>query len=298
MTGAPVPGRNDASLEDLRMSDAFSNSTRAQIDDAAQSLLDRLGRRPRAAFVLGTGHRELAEHLAQRVALAAPTLPDGVAFAHGAPLCGGTLDGVPVVVTGASLPYHEGHAAARIATPLRVLRRLGAEVLVLTAGVASLGADPEPGTIAIVEDHLDLSATHLLRTTQDTDVGPRFPDQSEPYAARLRDLAQRAAHGLGMTCPDAILAAVPGPVLPTRAECRALRHLGAHLAGMSLVPEAIVARHAGFEVLALAAVLQRLDDDGEATAVPALVATADAIVPRLTALLLACAPGLCGPDHA
>lgn len=269
------------------------NPPRSTVEAAVAALRPRLGLQPRVVFVLGTGHEALAAHLTHAVSLAGPTLPDGVAFAHGAAVWAGHLRGVPVLLTGACPPYHEGppeHVATRLALPLRVLRRLGADTLVLTAGVASLGETPPVGAIAVVEDHLDLSATHVLRIAPDLELGPRFLDQSEPYSRRLRDLATDAARDLGFVCPDAVLAALPGPVLPTRAESRALRALGADLAGMSLVPEAIVGRHAGFEVLALAAVTQRLD--AGATSVPALLRTVDDVAPRLTQLLLACTHAL------
>lgn len=258
-------------------------------DDAARALVARLGFAPGACILAGTGAGPLVEQLDRAVAL--DGVP-GLQFAHGVPPHGGRLRGLPVVVGGALLPYHEGHAADRIVAPLRTLRRAGAGVLVLTGGAASLAAEPAIGTVAIAEDHLDLSGRNLLREAPDPACGPRFLDQSEPYAASLRALVHRTASTLGLRCPEVVLAAVPGPMLPTRAEARALALLGARLVVMSLVPEAIAARHAGFAVLALAAVTQRLDAGSPATDVAAVLAAADAVHPHVLALLLGVAEEL------
>ncbi len=258
-------------------------SITASIDAAAQALLDRCGHPPRAAFLLGTGHAALGEHLHDKVVIAARELPGGVRLGGDAPLLAGRLAGLPVVLTGPSQPYCEGATAEDIAWPVRVLRRLGADVLVLTAGAASLVDALAPGTLAVVEDHVDASATHVLRRPHDPAIGPRFLDQTEPYDAHLRAIAQAAARERGLACPQAVLAAVPGPALPTRAEARLLRLCGVDLVGMSLVPDAIVARHAGFAVLALTVVTQRLDTPAS---VPSMLAAAERALPTLHDLLL------------
>ncbi|MEZ5965980.1 MAG: purine-nucleoside phosphorylase [Planctomycetota bacterium] len=268
----------------------------AAVEAAADALRSRLAEPPRAVFLLGTGHEALAAHLADARTLSPTSLPAGVAFAQGAPLHAGRIGTLPVLIGSAVAPYHLGATPREVVLPLRVLRRLGAEVLVLTGGVASLGAEFAAGAIAVVEDHIDLSATHLLRATPPAPDGPRFLDQREPYSERLRRRLHAAAERLESPCREAVLAALPGPVLPTRAECRALRALGAQLVSMSLVPEAIAARHAGFEVLTLAAVVQNLDDAGIATSIPDLLAAVDHIAPRLDHLLLACAHVLASPD--
>jgi len=275
---------------------------RATVADAAAALAARLPASPRAVFLLGTGPSSLARHLDDAVTIAPAELPQGVAFAHDAPLCAGILRGrvarLPVLVTGACLPYHEGHPAEALLFPLRVFRRLGASVLVVTAGAASLGDAHAIGSVAVVEDHLDLSSTHVLRAAADPDAGPRFLDQRAPYAEHLREAMRDGARALGRSCRDAVVAAVPGPVLPTRAECRALRTLGADVVAMSLVPEAIAARHAGFAVAGLTAIVQRLDQDAPATSVPDLIAAADAVEPEVTRLLLAAADALAADAHA
>ncbi len=253
------------------------------IDAAAQTVLERCGQPPRVAFLLGTGHAALGEHLHDKVVIAPRELPGGVRFGGDAPLLAGRLAGLPVVLTGPSQPYCEGATAEELALPVRVLRRLGADVLVLTAGVASLVEALAPGALAVLEDHVDASATHILRRPNDPALGPRFLDQTEPYAAHLRTLAQDAARARGLACPPAVLAAVPGPALPTRAEARLLRLCGVDLVGMSLVPDAIVARHAGFAVLALTVVTQRLDTPAS---VPSMLAAAERALPALHDVLL------------
>jgi purine-nucleoside phosphorylase len=255
----------------------------AALDDVAHAVLARSGERPRVAFMLGTGPGPFSEHITSRVTIAPSELPGELRFAGDTPLVCGRMQGVPVVLSGPGHAYCEGAHAAALAFPVRVLRRLGCEVLVLTAGAASLVDTVRPGDLAVLEDHLDLSATHVLRAPPDPALGPRFLDQSEPYSASLRRLAHQAARATGTSCGDAVFAAIPGPTLPTRAEARLLQAAGATLVGMSLVPDAIVGRHAGFEVLAIAAVTQSL---AAPASIPDMLAAGERALPALHALLL------------
>ncbi len=253
--------------------------------ETAQWLVERLGAPPRVAMMLGTGHAALAEQLQGTRAITPRDLPPGLDFAHDSPFLCGTLHGVPIVVSGAPLPCYEGHATRDALYPVRVLRAMGAQLLVLTAGAASLSPHIEPGTIGLVTDHLDFSGVRPLQGPPE-EHGPRFLDMSDPYAARWRSVLRAIASRHTIPCIDTVFAAVPGPALPTRAEYRFLQRAGADVVGMSLVPEVMVARHVGFEVAALVGVTQRVALDSQVPpTIESMLDAADIAEPRMTRLL-------------
>jgi purine-nucleoside phosphorylase len=262
-----------------------SRSLHQRARDAAQSILERTQLRPRVAMLLGTGHASIANQLRDRVAIHAEDMPEGMAFT--APFLLGTLEGVPMVVADAPLAAHDGCGADDLTFPVRVLRAMGAELLVLTAGAASLIQQLEPGGLAVLEDHINLSGLHPLRGPHDEQLGPRFPDMSEPYNKRWQIEAREVAMRVGVPCLPGVFAAVPGPSLPTRAEYRFLRRIGADLVGMSLVPEVLAAVHSGFEVLALVGITQQiLPEERATTSIEAMLDAADLAGPRMASVLV------------
>lgn len=238
-------------------------------------------------MLLGTGHASIAGQLKEKIKVAAEDLPTGMRFAQGAPLLFGTLEGVRVVVADAPLASYEGHSASEVTYPVRVLRAMGAELLILTAGAASLCQQLEPGTIAVVEDHINLSGIHPLQGPPDEQLGPRFPDMSEPYSPRWREAAREAALKAGIPCLPGTFAAVPGPNLPTRAEYRFLRRIGADLVGMSMVPEVLAAVHSGFDILALLGITQQVQTESVTpVSIETMLDAADLAAPRMATMLV------------
>ena len=264
-----------------------STSLRQRAHEAAQQLLDRSGSKPRVAMLLGTGHSSIAGQLKDKQSLAAEELPTGMRFAQGEPLMFGKLEGTPVVVADAPLASYEGHSATDVTFPVRVLRAMGSELLILTAGAASLSQQLAPGTIAVVEDHINLSGIHPLQGPPDEQLGPRFPDMSEPYSARWQEVARQVAMNAGISCLPGVFAAVPGPNLPTRAEYRFLRRIGADLVGMSLVPEVLAAVHSGFDILALVGITQQVEVESRSpVSIEAMLDAADLAAPRMASMLV------------
>ncbi|HLQ38684.1 MAG TPA: purine-nucleoside phosphorylase [Planctomycetota bacterium] len=262
-----------------------TNPVRHGARDIAQVLLERTGLRPRIAMLLGTGHASIANQLKDKVALHGDELPNGTLLAS--PLLIGLLEGIPVAVADAPLAPYEGSHDGELTLPVRILRALGAETLILTAGAASLSQQLVPGTIAVVEDHINLSGIHPLHGPNDDQLGPRFPDMSEPYAREWIERALEVANGVGIPCLPGVFAAVPGPSLPTRAEYRFLRLIGADLVGMSLVPEVLAAVHCGFQVLALVGITQLvLAGRSPAASIEAMLDAADLAGPRMGSLLV------------
>jgi purine-nucleoside phosphorylase len=258
---------------------------------AAQFVLERTPLRPQIAMLLGSGHASIANQLKEKVVVHGEDLP-GAPLPS--PLLIGLLEGVPVAVADAPLAVHDGNTAAEIAMPVRVLRALGTDLLILTAGAASLSQQLEPGTVAIVEDHINLSGLHPLIGPNDDTLGPRFPDMSEPYAREWQEVARDVAVRGGIPCLPGVFAAVPGPCLPTRAEYRFLRQAGADLVGMSLVPEAIAAVHAGFQVLALVGITQQVTAGKSAqVSIESMIDAADLAGPRIGSMLVGVVASAC-----
>lgn len=252
--------------------------------EIAQFVQTRTPLRPRVAMLLGSGHASIANQLKDKVVLHGDDLP-GTPLPT--PLLVGLLEGVPVAVADAPFAAFEGLSAAELALPVRVLKAMGSEILILTAGAASLSQQIEPGTIAIVEDHLNFSGLHPLIGPNDDQLGPRFPDMNEPYAREWMEVARDVAMRAGIPCTPGVFAGVGGPSMPTRAEYRFLRAAGADLVGMSLVPEAIAAVHAGFQVLALVGVTQHVLAGKSAQAsIEAMIDAADLAAPRMATLLV------------
>lgn len=255
--------------------------------EAAKVLLDRIGSPPRVAMLLGTGHASIAGQLKDKQTIPGSDLPEGMRFAQGSGLLVGTLEGQRVVVSDAPLAAYEGHDVDEVTFPVRVLHALGAELLILTAGAASLSQQLEPGSLAVIEDHINLSTFHPLHGPNDDSLGPRFPDMSEPYSRAYRQLARNVAVKAGVPCLPGVFASVSGPSLPTRAEYRFLRLIGADLAGMSLVPEVLAAVHSGIDVLALVGITQQvLVDSPSSASIEAMLDAADVAGPRMATLLV------------
>jgi len=257
---------------------------RQRLREAAQLILERTPLRPRTALLLGSGHSSIASQLKDRVPISADDLPTGLHLP--APIVIGSIEGVPVALTDAPmLSPDTGHA--ELTHPVRLLRSLGCELLVVTAGAASLSQQIEPGMIAIVEDHLNLSGIQPLRGDGDEQWGPRFPDMSEPYSHHWIEMAREVALRGGIPCMPGVLAAVPGPSMPTRAEYRFMRQSGADLVSMSMVPEVIAAVHAGFQVLALVGITQQvLTERSTTVSIEAMIEAAEVATPRMGAMLV------------
>jgi purine-nucleoside phosphorylase len=230
-------------------------NTRAE--KAADSLRAFCSLPPRAAIVLGSGLDELAGRLGGGKVVPYETIPHfprtSVA-GHAGNVLFGQLQGALVCVLQGRFHYYEGHDLETVTFPIRVLQKLGVPTLVLTAATGGIRTDLGPGRIVLVTDHLNLIGANPLRGLDDPRLGTRFPDMTEVYSRRLRAIAGEEANRLGIDLAAGVYASVPGPSYETPAEIRMLRILGADVVGMSTAPEAIVAHHAGIEVLALAMV--------------------------------------------
>lgn len=258
---------------------------------AADVVRERFPLRPEVAIVLGTGLGELAARLERPVAIEygdIPGFPLSTVESHAGRLLGGTLAGRTVVAMQGRFHRYEGYSLRQVTFPVRVMRALGAETLVVSNACGGLHPLWSAGDLVLLADHINLLGDSPLIGPNDDRLGPRFPDLSMPYDAALRARARREAARLGLTLREGTYVAVAGPNLETRAEYRMLRTLGADVVGMSTVPEVIVAVHAGMRVLGLSIVTDMcLPDHLEPATLERIIAVARRAEPSLTALVLA-----------
>jgi purine-nucleoside phosphorylase len=214
---------------------------------------------PRAdvAIVLGSGLGDFAARVEQAREIPyrdIPNWPEPRAPGHAGRLVLGALRGRPVAVLAGRVHYYEGHDLGAVTFGVRVLATLGVRVLILTNAAGGVNLAFGEGGLMVIDDHLNLMGSNPLIGPNDERLGPRFPDMTEVYSARLRGVADDAAAAAGLTLLHGVYAAVHGPSYETPAEIRWLRTIGADAVGMSTVPEAIAARHMGLEVLGLSCI--------------------------------------------
>jgi purine-nucleoside phosphorylase len=227
------------------------------MEEARQYLAARAGREPRIGVVLGSGLGAFASELDDRLTIPygeIPHWPLPSAAGHAGELVFGSVGGKPVAVLYGRVHLYEGYSPSQVVFGVRVLGRLGVRALVLTCAAGGINLAYRRGGLVLIADHLNLQGANPLVGPNEEGLGPRFPDMSEAYSARLRALARQAAAELGIPLAEGVYAALLGPSFETPAEIRYLRTIGADLVGMSTVPEAIAANHMGLEVLALACV--------------------------------------------
>jgi purine-nucleoside phosphorylase len=212
------------------------------------------GDAPSIGIVLGSGLGRVTEALDDAVVTPYDRLPhwpvSGVA-GHDSRALVGRLQGRRVIALSGRSHVYEGHSLSAVTYAVRVLGLLGVQVLVLTNSAGSVRPGLPPGTLMIIDDHVNLMGMNPLCGPDDERFGPRFPDMSEVYSSRLRAMADRAALAARVPVVHGVYAALTGPSYETPAEIRYLRTIGADAVGMSTVPEAIVARQMGLEVLGI-----------------------------------------------
>ncbi len=228
-----------------------------EIQHAANAIRERFTTVPRVGLILGTGLGGLAAAIDQQATIPygeIPHFPVSTVQTHTGQLVCGTLSGVPIVAMEGRFHFYEGYSMREVTFPVRVMRELGVEILVVTNAAGGMNPHYDLGDLVVIEDHINFMGDNPLIGKNDDNLGPRFPDMCAPYDRDLMGLAQTVALELGIRAHRGVFVAVAGPNLETRAEYRMLRNWGADLVGMSTVPEVIVAAHAGLRVLAFSIV--------------------------------------------
>jgi purine-nucleoside phosphorylase len=225
--------------------------------EAADALRARAGNEPAVAIVLGSGLGDFVELIRPAVSVAYGDLPHWPVTqveGHAGRAVIGNMRGRTVIALAGRSHVYEGHNLASVTFAVRVLGLLGVRVLALTNAAGGINAAFTPGSLMLIDDHLNLMGSNPLVGAHDDRFGPRFPDMSEVYSPRLRRIAREASAASGVPLRHGVYAAVTGPSYETPAEIRYLRSMGVDAVGMSTVPEAVVARQMDMEVLGLSCI--------------------------------------------
>jgi len=228
-----------------------------KVQETAAWLRQRLGDLPDVAVVLGSGLGDFATALKAPTILeygSIPNWPASAVIGHAGRLVVGTLGGKRVAALSGRVHYYEGHDMRTVTFATRVVGVLGVRTIVLTNAAGGINLSYTPGTLMVMDDHINLMGSNPLVGTNDERLGPRFPDMSEVYSRRLRQLTASVAASQHLELAHGVYAALHGPSYETPAEIRYLRTIGADAVGMSTVPEAIVARHMQLEVLGISCI--------------------------------------------
>ena len=227
------------------------------IEAAVRHVQSRVKTRPSVAVVLGSGLGAFANELSASVDLPyreIPGWPDSTAVGHAGKLVIGRLGELDVAVMAGRAHLYEGYSPAQVTYGVRVLGSLGVRSIVFTNAAGGINLSLERGGLVLISDHINLQGVNPLVGPNEDAWGPRFPDMSDAYSVSFRNIAKQTAAELGIGVREGIYAAVLGPSYETPAEIRYLRTIGADVVGMSTVPEVIVARHMGIEVLGISCV--------------------------------------------
>ncbi|MEQ8908310.1 MAG: purine-nucleoside phosphorylase [Vicingaceae bacterium] len=219
---------------------------------------------PQVGIVLGTGLGNLALKIeAEQIIDYAdiPNFPVSTVESHSGKLIYGTLSGKKVIAMQGRFHYYEGYSGEEITFPIRVFKKLGIEKLLISNAAGTVNPDFKKGTLMLIDDHINMIPDNPLRGKNLDELGPRFPDMSQPYDAEMNGMLKAIAQELGITLHEGVYTPVAGPNLETRAEYRYLRKIGSDAVGMSTAPEVIVANHMGLPCCAISVLTDECDPD-------------------------------------
>lgn len=219
---------------------------------------------PEIGIVLGTGLGKLIDHINIKTEIPYTEIPHFVNSTlefHKGKLIYGTLNGKIIVAMQGRFHYYEGYDMKQITFPIRVLKSLGIDKLIISNAAGSMNPEFKKGGLMLLDDHINLLPENPLRGKNDDELGPRFPDMSEPYSREINKKLQEAAKEENIELPKGVYVAVQGPNLETRAEYRYLRSIGADAVGMSTVPEVIVANHMQLPCVGISVLTDECDPD-------------------------------------
>lgn len=266
--------------------------TMQQIDEVVAALRQRTSLKPRAAIILGSGLNGLAESVEEPMAISfgdLPHWPVSTVMGHAGRLVLGRLEGQPVFVMQGRVHFYEGYSMAQVTLPIRVMQRLGIEILIVTNAAGAVNPDYAPGDVMLILDHLNfvgMAGFNPLMGPNLDEFGPRFPDMSKAYDRQLHEAARKVASKAGIVLHEGIYVGLSGPSFETPADLRFLRNAGADAVGMSTVPEVTVARHGGMRVLGFSGISNKANLDGSTeTTHEEVLEAGKLLVPKLETLV-------------
>ena len=266
--------------------------TLRQFDAAADLIRVRSDFKPEMALILGSGLGSLAASVENSVAIPfadIPLWPVSTVLGHSGQLVLGMLEDHRVMVLQGRVHYYEGYSMAQVTFPIRVIQRLGVNILIVTNAAGAINPSYVPGDLMLIQDHIALigmtGLNPLIGPNLDQ-LGPRFPDMSQAYDRQLLSQAQKVTKEENLPCHEGVYVGLSGPSFETPADLRFLRTIGSDAVGMSTVPEVIVARHGGTRVLGISGISNKANLDGNTvTNHEEVLRAGQMIVPRLTTLI-------------
>ena len=267
--------------------------TMQQIDQAAEAIGNRIRVQPRTGIILGSGLGELVDLVEGAVAIPTgeiPNWPVSTVMGHAGRLVTGKIGEQPVIVLQGRAHYYEGYSMSQITLPIRVMKRLGVENLIVTNAAGAIHPEFQPGDVMLITDHINMigmGGNNPLRGPNLSEFGERFPDMSRAYDRNLLELARQAAQRANFHIWEGVYTCLAGPSFETPADLRFLRIIGSDAVGMSTVPEVIVAHHSGIKVLGLSGISNKANLDGSTITTHEEVLQAGKIIaPKLKAIIL------------
>ena len=260
-----------------------------QIQQAVAAIQARTSLTPRVGVILGSGLGALADELVDATVIRyadIPGFPQSTVHGHRGELAIGLMGGTPVVVMRGRFHFYEGYTPEQVAYPVRVLKLLGVENLILSNAAGGVNNDYEVGDLMIIKDHISLFSINPLIGKNESDLGTRFPDMSEPYAQSFIDQAKAIAAKHQIKVHEGVYVGVTGPTFETRAEYKLIKAVGGDVVGMSTVQENIAAVHCGMKVFAISVVTDLgIREDNNVITHAEVLEAANAAEPKLTLII-------------
>ena len=260
-----------------------------KMNEAAKVIRQKSKLIPEIGIILGTGLGNLAKKIKPDAVISyknVPHFPESTVESHSGQLTLGELSGKKVVAMEGRFHFYEGYSMDEVTFPVRVMRELGAKILIVSNAAGGLNLEYRKGELVLIEDIINFMGVNPLVGPNDERLGLRFPDMSAPLSGRLAQLTEEAAHKEKISVRRGVYIGVPGPNLETRAEYRMMRSFGADLVGMSTVPEIIVGVHMGMEILGISVVTDVCDPDYlHPVDIKEIIKTANEAGPKLDRLI-------------
>lgn len=266
--------------------------TLAEIDATVQAVREKITTQPKIGLILGSGLGPLADTVENPEIISYDDLPHwpvSTVIGHSGRLVVGKLEGQAVLVMQGRTHYYEGYSIDRVTLPIRVMQRMGIEMLIVTNAAGAVNPDFEPGDLMLITDHLNMlgmAGVNPLRGPNLEVFGPRFPDMSRAYDTKLCALARKSAQEAAIKLHEGVYIGLAGPSFETPADLRFLRAIGVDAVGMSTVPEVTVARHGNLRVMGISGISNKANLDGSTiTTHEEVLEAGQVMVPKLVSLL-------------
>lgn len=263
---------------------------RKKRSEALEYIQEQTGIRPDYMLILGTGLGQLADEIEVKTDISytdIPHFPVSTVESHAGRLLFGNLAGKEVVAMQGRFHYYEGYTMQQIVFPVRVLKENGADTLIVSNACGGMNTNYRRGDIMLINDHINMFGDNPLIGPNDEELGPRFPDMSEPYTERLIELAEKVALEKGIKMHKGVYLALSGPMLETRSEYRFLRLIGADVVGMSTIPEVIAAVHMGMDVMGISVITDECFPDAlEPVVIEDVLEAAGMAEPKMTQIIM------------